>query len=34
VLASSARWSEAQGRRHKTLTDWGRQAILQTGVTP
>jgi len=30
VLASSARWSEAQGRRHKTLTDWARQAILQT----
>ena len=30
MLASSARWSEAQGRRHKTLTDWARQAILQT----
>jgi hypothetical protein len=26
VLAPSARWSEAQGRRHKTLTDWARQA--------
>ena len=23
VLAPSARWSEAQGRRHKALTDWG-----------
>ena len=30
VLAPSARWSEAQGRRHKALTDWARQAILQT----
>lgn len=30
VLAPSARWSEAQGRRHKTLTDWARQAILQS----
>jgi hypothetical protein len=30
VLAPSARWSEAQGRRHKTLTDRARQAILQT----
>ncbi len=30
VLAPSARWSEAQGRRHKTLTDWARQAIVQT----
>lgn len=30
VLAPSARWSEAQGRRHKALTDWAQQAILQT----
>ena len=30
VLAPSARWSEKHRKRHKTLTDWGRQAILQT----
>jgi len=30
VLAPSARWSEEQGKRHKTLTDWARQAIVQT----
>jgi hypothetical protein len=30
VLAPSARWSERQGRRHKTLTDRARQAILQS----
>ena len=30
VLAPSARWSEAQGKRHKTLTDRARQTILQT----
>ena len=30
ILAPSARWSEANGRRHKTLTIWARQAILQT----
>jgi hypothetical protein len=30
ILAPSARWSEAQGKRHKTLTDRARQAILQT----
>lgn len=29
VLAPSSGWSEGQGRRHKTLTDWARQAILQ-----
>jgi hypothetical protein len=29
VLSPSAGWSEAQGRRHKTLTDKARQAILQ-----
>ena len=30
ILAPSARWSEANGKRHKTLTAWARQAILQT----
>jgi hypothetical protein len=30
VLAPSARWSEANDKRHKTLTTWTRQAILQT----
>jgi hypothetical protein len=30
VLAPSARWSETHRKRHKTLTDWARQAILQT----
>jgi len=30
VLAPSARWSEEQGKRRKTLTDRARQAILQT----
>jgi hypothetical protein len=30
VLAPSARWSETLGKRHKTLTDRARQAILQT----
>ncbi len=30
ILAPSARWAEAHGKRHKTLTDWARQAILQT----
>ena len=30
LLAPSARWSETHGKRHKTLTDWARQAILQT----
>jgi hypothetical protein len=30
VLAPSARWSETYGKRHKTLTHWARQAILQT----
>ena len=30
VLAPSARWSQAHGRRHKALTDWAKQAILQT----
>jgi hypothetical protein len=30
VLAPSTRWSETHHRRHKKLTDWARQAILQT----
>ena len=30
ILAPSARWSEKHRKRHKTLTDWARQAILQT----
>jgi DDE superfamily endonuclease len=30
ILAPSARWSETHRRRHKTLTDWARQAVLQT----
>ena len=30
ILAPSARWSQAHGKRHKTLTAWARQAILQT----
>jgi hypothetical protein len=30
VLAPSERWSNEHDRRHKKLTDWARQAILQT----
>ncbi len=30
MLAPSVRWSEALGRRHKTLTEPARQAILQS----
>jgi len=30
ILAPSARWSQTHNKRHKTLTDWARQAILQT----
>jgi hypothetical protein len=30
VLAPSERYARTQGRRHKTLTDWARQAVLQT----
>jgi DDE superfamily endonuclease len=30
ILAPSVRWSEAHRKRHKTLTDWARQAILQS----
>jgi hypothetical protein len=29
VLAPSERWSSEHGRRHKTLTDWARQAVRQ-----
>jgi hypothetical protein len=29
VLAPSERFAAEQGRRHKKLTDWGRQALLQ-----
>ncbi len=29
VLAPSARHAAEQGKRHKKLTDWGRQALLQ-----
>jgi hypothetical protein len=29
VLAPSERYHHEQGQRHKTLTDWGRQALLQ-----
>ncbi len=29
VLAPSERWSSERGRRHKTVVDWARQAVLQ-----
>lgn len=29
VLAPSAGWARAQGRRHKKVTDWARQAVRQ-----
>ena len=29
ILAPSERWAEQQGRRHKPLTDWARQGMLQ-----
>ena len=29
VLAPSERYHQQRGRRHKTITDWGRQMILQ-----
>src|SRR4029078_6744298 len=29
VLAPSERYAAERGRRHKKLTDWGRQALLQ-----
>lgn len=29
VLAPSAGWATAQGRRHKKVTDWARQAVKQ-----
>ena len=28
VLAPSERYATEQGKRHKKLTDWGRQALL------
>jgi hypothetical protein len=31
VLAPSVRWSKTHRKRHKTLTDWARQAILNAG---
>lgn len=30
ILEPSVRWSQTHRKRHKTLTDWVRQAILQT----
>src|ERR671926_479003 len=30
VLAPSEHWSREHGRRHKRLTDWARQVLLQT----
>jgi DDE superfamily endonuclease len=30
ILAPSQRWSTERSRRHKRLTDWARQAVLQT----
>ena len=30
ILAPSERWSSEHDRRHKTVIDWARQAILQT----
>src|SRR5215203_6861864 len=30
VLAPSERYATRRGQRHKTLTDWGRQVLLQT----
>ena len=30
ILAPSERWALAHGRRHKKLTDWARQTVLQT----
>ena len=29
VLTPSERWSSERGRRHKTVVDWARQAVLQ-----
>ena len=29
LLAPSAGWAKGQGRRHKKVTDWARQAVLQ-----
>jgi hypothetical protein len=30
ILAPSERYAQSCGRRHKKLTDWGHQALLQT----
>jgi hypothetical protein len=30
VLAPSEKWAERHGRRHKTIAEWARQALLQT----
>jgi hypothetical protein len=30
VLAPSKRWSDEHNRRHKTVVEWARQAVLQT----
>jgi len=30
ILAPSKRWSDEQNRRHKTIVEWARQAVLQT----
>ena len=30
VLAASERYAQSRGQRHKKLTDWARQALLQT----
>jgi DDE superfamily endonuclease len=30
ILAPSERWALVHGHRHKKLTDWARQAVLQT----
>jgi hypothetical protein len=30
ILAPSKRWSDEQNRRHKTVVEWARQAVLQT----
>jgi hypothetical protein len=34
VLAPSERYAAGQGKRHKKLTDWGRQALLQVARWP
>jgi DDE superfamily endonuclease len=34
VLAPSERYARERGQRHKKLTDWARQGLLQTRVAP